>query len=239
MVMGKIYKSSTATTYTKKANFPRYVKKQRTKKQIRDIAMPARQKRFLPNATLDTNSAIAEDVTHLRENITLIGQGTNINERDGASIFVRGISVNLSMNNNGSKTRGVRVLIVSPKSAIGGDLPTGLTDLFSNVTYTASSYDKLSGTMVNPIFKDKYRVFLDKVVKLPPESLSPGNVTKKYWVKINKLVTYAKPDGLAIYNKLYFLLLLGEYDNATSVSTNVCNAFITIHYRDGHLQFHN
>ena len=209
------------------------------KKIVRQTAVSHRQIRHVTSASLNTDAAIALGATHLVTHLTNVPSGDEINQREGPRITPRGVKYILTLANNGEKCRGLRVCILSPKSVTLGDLGTStLPDVFMNVNFTATAYDKLSATGLFPLNVNKYRIFHDRIYRLLPETESvSGSRTVKRYIPIRKFKTlYSQADATDVNpdtGKLYLIAMLFEFDNTPTINTNVINMWSQMYYSIG------
>lgn len=234
----KIYKAPSRKSVIKTTYKPK--PKTISTSKIRDITSVAKESRDLTSGTAMNTSAVVADnnLTYLKIDLTDIVKGNDIDQREGSTIHIKGVKLTLTGGNNGTKSRAIRLLVLSPISFSEGDVDATLTKIFIDADYNPTGYDKLSGTILYPINREKYKVYYDRTIRSPPETVAGGGLHKKIYKKMNLNVEYDKGGGTtAIKNKLYFLALLCEYDNTVSPLTNVINVYSRVYFRNGHTAF--
>lgn len=239
--MGKMYLSAPSKRVPKRV--PVLIKRKKNiarvpKNKLRNLVQPAKQHRAFTGSFLNLSNPVGLGVTHLIGYATGIDRGDQVNQRDGQAVFVKGINIKCTMNNSGTKGRGFRIAVVSPITPAGGAIPTNLTDIFTNNLFSVQPYDKLSGSLVFPINRTKYKVYYDRVFNIMPESSVGGNRLVEKYVKINRRAIYQSAVATSIVQGgLYVLVMPADWDNNNTNIDNVVNLYTTTYFRDAHYQW--
>ncbi len=216
-----------------------YRKRGVTINQVRNIVkvtQPPKQKRFANGQTLRTDLAIAVNANFMFSEISNISQGLTLITRTKNSVTATGLSLKMTTSDSSIlDNRGLRIMVISPVSS-NGDLDVALlSNLFENGTYGTQAYDKLSGSLINPINKDFFKVYYDKVIRVTRKGEAQGNTYFDKYIKFNHKILYDDVAGLAAdpkFGKLYLVVTMNEFDNTPSDAELLVNYMATVYFRD-------
>lgn len=163
------------------------------------------------NLSMETFTAVNR---YKSEDISSIGLGDDYAQRQTNNILSKGLSVTMVMNNNNiGSDRYLRMTIVALRgSQTGADVSTW-TNLFINSDYSTLAPDG-SNTTVKRINKDLYKVWCDKVFKIPatPATVNESKNSKfvKMWCPFRKIIKYGFNTLNVREHACFFVLTLCE-----------------------------
>lgn len=190
-----------------------------------------KEARFPADLLMETNTSPATATKYVI--LTNIGQGDTKQTRDGYKLLITRINIRGSLQNNGVKCRGVRLVLLEERSTTQGTLDTtNWTNLTSNSVFANRTLDNQSGDMNSPIQTNLFRVLWDKRVTLDTEV--EGAYIFNKWIKINRRFEYPTLGSgtVPIKGDIYFVAHLCELDNTVSATTVQFDVFARVFFKD-------
>lgn len=196
----------------------------------------------LSTASLDTTLAVGNNNNYMYHEITAIPKtGFTPGTRTGDTIdlFSLGLRITQSLSAN-VKNKIMRVCVISPKSSyLGGLDVAALSNVFMDTLGVVAPFDLLSRTAISDLNKDAFKIYYDKVFNIHHELLAAGTTLVKKTIKFNPplKVNYdvgaAPAVTIATRNRMYVVVMMGEWDNGPAAGVMFTNLRSETHYCDG------
>lgn len=161
-----------------------------------------------------------------------IAQGVGNGQRVGNSIYLRGIYINLPIQ-NGDSHNNMRLLVVTPKRDIpDGTVAEWVQDVLSNTPSGSTQW-------AAPVDTDKYHVLYDKhrFVYATPQDGSSANVVPhtfffKKFLKINKKITWVNDVPTASERTIRDYIILLVSDSTVVPHAGCIAGFVKLYFKD-------
>jgi len=131
-----------------------------------------------------------------------IAKGTNLGDRVGDSVFMKGLEVKFKIQNqNADHMVQLRLFLVQelrPNENISSDLFEPESDTFTPIDLQAAN----SLQLYKNINKRKFKVLFDKLYEIPAKQAGTGFTNQIYdnlYIPINRRITYSTDTATAVY----------------------------------------
>jgi len=201
-------------------------------KQAYNYMQPSKEiKKITDDYTLVTNGTMAQGTEH--EVLDVIAQGTQLNQRLGASIYLSYLHLDLTLQSNSTtKAKAVRMMVFREINNGGVDTST-FADLFRGPGTAVYAPNHTQRDLQFPLNKDLVQPIYDKKIVVKPEY--EGITVIKRKIKLGKYARYPSLDSSTVgvvHGRLIFLLLLADCDNTPSATQCVLAGGLRIFFKD-------
>lgn len=167
------------------------------------------------------------------QNCTAITQGTQSNMRLQNSAYVSYIKwTGTIQSNEFNKAKFLRLIVFGERNAAHLNTTT-FSDLFLDSSFADTAPNMLQRTVRIPVNKEQYRVYFNRVIKVPIEA--EGNYYWKHDIKIGRKVWWPQADSgssVPTNGYLYAIMLLCEGDNQQNTVTSVVSSQLRVFFKD-------
>jgi len=201
-------------------------------RQAYNYLQPSKEiKKIVDDYNLKTNGTVAQGTEH--EVLDIIAQGTQLNQRLGASIYLSYLHLDLTLQSNSTvKSKAVRMMVF--REINNGQLNTTTFDGLFRGTGTASYPPNMTQRDLQfPLNRDLVQPIYDKKIVVKPEY--EGITVIKRKIKLGKYARYPSLDSTAtgvVHGRVFFLLLLADCDNTASATECVLAGCARVFFKD-------
>lgn len=167
------------------------------------------------------------------QDCTAITQGTQSNMRLQNSVYISYIKwCGTIQSNEFNKSKYLRLIIFGERNASHLNTST-LSDLFLDSSFSGAAPNMLQRTVRVPVNNEQYRVYYNRVIKVPIEA--EGNAYWKKDIKVGRKVWWEQANSgsaTPTNGHLYAIMLLCEGDNLQNTVTSVVSSQLRVFFKD-------
>lgn len=185
--------------------------------------LPPRYTLFSGQLPLYTDDATG--INFVIQNVYVLVAGVQLNQREANKIHATIITSKITaINESSTRVRGLRHVIIQPKSATKGDADPTLDEIMLTSTFVATPPTRTAFDSTNRVNIEKFNVYHDKTYKLAPSTQGGSCIVKTVKTKINRTLEYNQADALdsnpnnPIYS-IYFVFAMDDNQPAIAAAT--------------------
>lgn len=180
---------------------------------------PSKEIRFNPAVATLISTTVPQSFLNIW--LTNINKGTQVNERTGNKIHVKGVRYSFSFSNDHTKTRVVRFMIVKTINMSGDTLDiTNYSDIYQASNFANRTPDAKAGDLTTTINPSILKVYCDKHYKCPPNTEGTTEITGYCPINLNTTYDDAGATTALMSGKLWLIVQSIEVANDAPVAAN-------------------